>query len=439
MLTKKFYHRRTPGQPASCPDEKGNALLVALLVLFVLSTVALAFVNAAKTERQISGNNLRESQALYVAEAGLSEGLARMSSKSSPSYIGETGSPPTPGWGRYIVMTNGESAGDPERNVTEADSLDNNGDGSIDESGETYPEVLSSQAGLALPIEYPWVKVRYRVFKIGGVDRVVLFGDHDDNPATRPIQNLVRGAPVLIVTSNGIQSNAKKTVEIEAVKLPGLPVPGSVYTEGTLECKGTAFHIDGHDYDPAADTIMTGSSPIPGVVATQGVGAVDCNTPQGWDNIEGSGAPPSITGATYDLDLQGYLNSYASMADLVYNGTQSNPSTSGWGSITDYKVVYIQGGDLHLSGQNSGGGILLVDGDLLVSGQFTWYGVIICMGNIDFTGGGNGIHVYGCVMTQGSISASGSVSGQADLFYSSQTISKLSEMNSYMVALWRER
>ena len=439
MISTSFTRRREPGQSDPYLGQKGNALIVALLVLFVLSTIALAFVSATKTERQISGNNLRESQALYVAEAGFSEALARMSSKSSPSYVGETGSNPTPGWGRYIILANGGSAGDPECNLTASDSLDNDGDGSIDESGEAYPEVVSSQANLAQPIQYPWVKLRYKVVNVGGVNRVVLFGDDDNNPTTRPVQNVVSGVPVLIVTSNGRQSNATKTIEIEAVKLPGLPVPGSVYTEGTLECKGTAFHIDGHDYDPIADSIITSSQPVPGVVATGGAGAVSCNTPNGWDNIEGAGAPPSVAGATYDLDLAGYRNSYASMTDLVYNGSQSNPSTSGWGSASDYKIVYVKGGDLHLSGQNSGGGVLLIDGDLKVSGQFTWYGLIICMGNIEFTGGGSGIHVYGCVMTQGSISASGSVSGQADLFYSSQTISKLSEMNSYSVALWKEK
>ena len=439
MISTSFTRRREPGQSDPYLGQKGSALIVALLVLFVLSTIALAFVSATKTERQISGNNLRESQALYVAEAGFSEALARMSSKSSPSYVGETGSNPTPGWGRYIILANGGSAGDPECNLTASDSLDNDGDGSIDESGEAYPEVVSSQANLAQPIQYPWVKLRYKVVNVGGVNRVVLFGDDDNNPTTRPVQNVVSGVPVLIVTSNGRQSNATKTIEIEAVKLPGLPVPGSVYTEGTLECQGTAFHIDGHDYDPIADSIITSSQPVPGVVATGGAGAVSCNTPNGWDNIEGAGAPPSVAGATYDLDLAGYRNSYASMTDLVYNGSQSNPSTSGWGSASDYKIVYVKGGDLHLSGQNSGGGVLLIDGDLKVSGQFTWYGLIICMGNIEFTGGGSGIHVYGCVMTQGSVSASGSVSGQADLFYSSQTISKLSEMNSYSVALWKEK
>ncbi len=419
-------------------NESGNALIVALLVLFVLSTIALAFVGATKTEMQISGTNLRESQALYVAEAGISEALARMSNKSSPSYVGETGSPPTPGWGRYLVLTNGASAGDPERGLIASDSLDNNGDVVIDEAGESYPEVASSQSG-GQPIEYPWVKVRYKMVKVGGVEKVVLFGDADNNPTTRPVQNVARGAPVLIITSNGHQGTSRKTIEVEAVRLPGLPVPGSLYTEGSLDCQGTAFHIDGHDYDPVADTIITSSPPVPGVVATGGSGVVSCNSPWGWNNIEGTGSAPSIEGATYDLDLQGYRDTYASMADVVYYGTQTNPSTAGWGTASDYKVVYVQGGDLHISGQNLGGGVLVVDGDLTVSGQFTWYGVIICLGDINFTGGGAGIHVFGSVLTQGSISASGSVSGQADILYSSQTISKLSDMYNYSVALWKEK
>ncbi|MFH0778489.1 MAG: hypothetical protein V2A71_07635, partial [Candidatus Eisenbacteria bacterium] len=248
-----------------------------------------------------------------------------------------------------------------------------------------------------------------------------------------------RGLPVLVITGNGVRTNASKTVEVEAVKLPGPPVPGSIYTEGTLQCKGTSFHIDGNDYDPATGTIVVGSTPLPGVVATQGVGAVSCNSPNGWDNIEGAGAVPSIAAATYDIDLAAYVQAYSCMADVVYNGTQMNPSTAGWGDIDNYKIIHINGGDLHLSGQNSGGGVLLIDGDMKISGQFTWYGVIICMGDVDFSGGGAGIHVYGGVMTQGNIAASGSVSGNADIFYSSQTISKLSDFSSYTVALWTER
>ncbi|UCF78887.1 MAG: hypothetical protein JSW03_01005 [Candidatus Eiseniibacteriota bacterium] len=422
-----------------CGNERGNALVVALLVLMVLSTMAVAFVAVTKTEKQISGNQLRGAQALYVAEAGVSEALTRMSLQGSPSYIGENLHSPTAGWGRYIVLGNGGSFGDPEHSLTESDSLDNNNNGSIDETGEVYPEVPSSQVGLQDAIQYPWVKVRYKLADDAGVTRVVLYGDHDNDPATRPVENFVAGFPVLIVTSNGIRSNADKTVEVEAVKVPGPPVPGSVYTEGNLDCKGTSFHIDGSDYDPVSEEIVAGSTPLPGIVATGGLAAVDCNVPQGWNNIEGSGAAPSVATATFDIDLAAYVQTYGSMADIIYNGDQSNPTTSNWGTIDDYKIIHVRGGDLHLSGTNSGGGVLLVDGDLMISGQFSWYGLIVCLGDVDFTGGGAGIHVYGCVMTQGNMATSGSVTGNADLFYSSATISKLSDLSGYTVALWTER
>ncbi len=435
MIPRVSWH--TPG--GCFTGEKGNALVIAILVLMVLSTMAVAFVAVTKTEKQISGNQLRGSQALYVAEAGIAEGLVRMSIQSSPSYIGENLSSPTAGWGRYIVLGNGGSSGDPEHALTLTDSLDNDGDGTIDEMGESYPEVPSSQVGLQDVIQYPWVKVRYKLADDAGVTSVVLYGDHDNNPSTKPRENFAAGFPVLIVTGNGIRSNADKTIEVEAVKVPGPPVPGSIYTEGNIQCQGTSFHIDGNDYDPVLGTIVAGSTPLPGIVATGGPAAVDCNTPQGWDNIEGQGAAPSIATAAYDIDLAAYVDAYSSVADLIYDGTQSNPNTSGWGTLDDFKTVYIRGGDLHLSGSNAGGGVLLIDGDFTLSGQFIWYGLVVCMGDVQITGGGAGIHIYGCLMTQGDIATSGTVSGNADIFYSSETISRLSDLSGYVVALWTEK
>jgi hypothetical protein len=423
-----------------CAGQKGNALVIALLVLLLLSSLAVTFVSVTKTEKQISGNSLRATQALYAAEAGLSECLARMSVPSSAAYIGEpSGTPPTPGWGRYIVLSTGASTRDPERSETETDGLDNDGDGTIDESGEAYPEVFSAQVGLTDPVNYPWVKVTYKEEVVGGARKVVLYGDHDNNPATRPVENLVAGVPVIQVTSNGLRNTSSKTIEVEAVKLPGPSVPGSVYTEGILICKGAAFHIDGNDYDPATGEIVPGSIPLPGVVPTGGVEAVDCTTPHGWNNIVGAGAVPSIVPPAFDINLPALLGSYAENADVVLYGTQMNPGTDTWGSLDHFVVVYIKEGDLHLSGDNSGGGMLLVDGDVMISGRFTWYGLILTLGDVDLVGGGTGIHIYGAIMTQGDISSSGNVSGNSDVFYSSEMISKLTEFTPYKVIMWEEK
>src|SRR5512144_3079991 len=84
--------------------DSGNAMVVALLVLMVLTTAAVAYVAVTKSEKQIAGNSVIATQALYAAEAGITEGLHRMAYPAeSTSYIGPAGVPAA-GWGRYIVL-----------------------------------------------------------------------------------------------------------------------------------------------------------------------------------------------------------------------------------------------------------------------------------------------------------------------------------------------
>src|SRR5262245_65642611 len=105
----------------------------------VLTSAGVAYVAVTKSEKQIAGNAMRSSQAMYAAEAGITEGLHRMSFPAeSTNYIGPP-AVPTAGWGRYIVLANGNSALDPGRAALASDGLDNDGDSFVDESGETYP------------------------------------------------------------------------------------------------------------------------------------------------------------------------------------------------------------------------------------------------------------------------------------------------------------
>jgi hypothetical protein len=94
-------------------------------------------------------------------------------------------------------------------------------------------------------------------------------------------------------------------------------------------------------------------------------------------------------------------------------------------------------GDLHLTGDNQGGGLLIVDGDLDCTGQFTWYGLVLVLGSIRFSGGGAGIHIYGSVLTQGDL-VSQTVGGNADILYSSIALGRLASLSPYMLVSWRE-
>lgn len=412
--------------------ERGSAMVVSLLALLVLTMVGTMFMMQTKTETQIAGHDMRHTQALYNAEAGTAETLARMSNMNDEdNYIGESPAGPfLPGWGRYVVLETGNSAKDPNYHATEEDGLDNDGDVQIDEEGEHFPEVATAQTQDA--IGYPWVRVRY---KLNTAQQPILFGDHDNDVTTPAQPNLVRGLPIIIVTASGTQGSAGRTVEVEAVKHPFVTPNAAIYMESDdAQFNGTQFLVSGQDWDPVTGLPIVGPE-VPGIVTTGDPAAIAGELDgQQINNVEGAGADPSVVSSPIDLDLAAMVAEYSSMAEhTLPGGTYSNTS---WGSVDDYTVVHCTG-DMHTSGENVGGGLLIVEGDFDCSGQFLWHGMVIVLGNITFTGGGSGIHIYGTVLSGGNDLQV--IGGQADLLYSSAAIAQLSaELTRYTVASWQE-
>src|SRR2546426_994327 len=58
---------------------------MALLVLIVLSLAAAGFMLSMNSETKIAGHNLRESQALNIAEAGVAEAMSRIRNSDIPN------------------------------------------------------------------------------------------------------------------------------------------------------------------------------------------------------------------------------------------------------------------------------------------------------------------------------------------------------------------
>jgi hypothetical protein len=424
---------RTSIQPRG-RSERGTALILSLLALLCLTLVGGLFVANTKTETQIAGHELRHNQALYNAEAGCAEVLARMSNASdSTNYIGQgnNGWAALPGWGRYIVLDNGNSSADPLHATTATDGLDNDGDTFVDESGEAYPEVASQQADGA--VDYPWVKVHY---KLNPGNQVILFGDHDTNPTTAPIQNLTRGFPVIVATAEGMQGRALRRIEIEAVKPPFQTVQAATYAEDdNFTFNGTQFLVSGRDWDPDTGLPVPGAPEVNGIVTTEDPsnisGALGGNQ---QNNVEGAGPEPSVGPAPINMDLQGMADGFAALADItVGGGTITHPN---WGDQNNYQVVHVTG-DVHLAGNGQGGGVLIIDGDLDCTGQFTWYGLVIVLGDMRFSGGGSGKHIYGSVLVQGGVSDQ-TISGNADILYSSIALNRLAYLAPYETIAWHE-
>lgn len=414
--------------------ERGSALLTTLLILFGLSILVTTYIVLSTSEQQIAGNDSRATQALYIAEAGLNEAVARLNVNAGANCIADLSSPPDPTWGCYIVSASGKSALDPARASQASDQIDNDGDGTIDNAGEHWPEVLTLQTGTMLG--YGWVRVEY---KRNGAGQILFYGDGDHNPTTPDTENTTMGAPEYVVTAVGQLGTATKVIQETVQHIPFPPMPATLYTETTaLTFNGTQFEISGYDTDPASGDSIPGNTAINGITTTGDPAQITAGLkPQQSNNILGATTSPSVGHASYDLDMQAYFNTYAQFADIVYGSTQHNPDTGGWGDIDNYHVVEVLG-DLHLSGTNTGGGVLLVQGNLDVSGQFTWYGAIICLGSVTFTGGGQGAHLYGAMMAANGVGFDETYSGNADLFYSSATLNKLNFLGPFRIAAWRE-
>jgi len=423
----------------SARPDAGNAMIVALLILFLLTSLGISYVAVTKGDKQIAGNQMSASQAFNYAEAGISEALLRMSNSNDTAtgnYIGEPAGTVTPGWGKYIVNDPGNSGLDPQYNATLSDGLNNNGNGQTDEPNEHYPETGSKQSSLPLTskLDYPWVKVRY---KVNGAGQVLLFGDDDNNPTTPPKENVVRGQPELIVTAAGRKGVGAKTVTVEAVKWPLPPVPGSVYTEGTMNFNGNSFYIDGHDHNPTApyDTIA-GAAPLAGISSPNNAGPIaGALSGQQIDNVEGSGADPSVQNSPVNLDLPSIAASWDQLADLTYAGNTNNPDMSTWGSIGNLKIVHVAG-DLSVTGNGSGAGVLIVDGDFHLGGTVNYNGIIIVLGNVDIQGGGNAKNIVGGLMVQGTLTGTTNVAGNVKLMYSSAMIQQLYALTRYEISSW---
>lgn len=142
--------------------------------------------------------------------------------------------------------------------------------------------------------------------------------------------------------------------------------------------------IDGYD-DPNA------SPP------TNSVETIEGSLPRP-ENYTGSGGTPSVENGYASLgETMGTPVGLNAMMSAIYNATgaahynSSNASSFNPSSTTTHSITYVDG-DLSLSGNAEGNGILVVTGTLTMGGNFSWNGLVFVVGDgsISFAGGGNG-------------------------------------------------
>ncbi len=434
---------------ACARDERGVALVMALIMLVALTGLVLAFLSVSAFEPQISRNLASTAQARMVADAGLEWAFNRLVTVPPGQELDQY-------WNNLLVAAAG---------------------------GATLTGGAIPVPGLAATFGTFTVRIR-----------------NDSNATDQQITGVPPEASAvidtngrLIVTATGIANgggngvvNKQILAVVKRVVVP--PINGALAFPGTqadVNFSGSTFDIQGIDRNmdgtpgpaPAVFgiTVSTDYPANEGIVENSLAGAQQQNQVTGISEVTGlptSGsdtiqADPALTSqmvtnwvdalkSSADVSLTTSQAKNFAQSDIGSTCPSSWASTTCWGTTSQPKIVYVKG-DLNkdyvsvdLSGKSEGTGILIIEnGRFEITGDFRWNGPIIVTGTdvgIRYKGGGE-MQVYGAVIVNelnddNQNNLEGDVRGNAKMYYSSQALAlvqnRLGRRHITMYS-WREQ
>ncbi len=380
-------------------------VVLGMLLLLIATVIGISSLNTSTYDIRISGNQRASVQAFYVAEAGINEFMGRF----RPGAVNQIsdGDPLNPAWKLLLARDSG------------------NGASQIGYVSGDPSSILSLQNELDFGVEIK--------HKTDETNQVTTYG----------------GVPVYILKSHGFTADGGyKVLEVELIRSPNYDPPSAVYSEKSVNIRGSLIHINGDD--------LCGMTKKPGVATTTTVFPPIIKS--GNPSINGS--PPEITRASTppppELQLKEMLDYLKGSADFKYDFSENQTLTGysdSWGTPTssDKTVPITYTGPMHivyfnlqgtrtlkLAGDSHGAGILLVQGNLEINGGFTWYGVILTTGAVAYTGGGEK-NVTGGIVAAGNAAAGIDIDENTGILYCSSVPERLKEIvPPSRITRWRE-
>ncbi|MBM3220944.1 MAG: hypothetical protein FJZ38_20085 [Candidatus Rokubacteria bacterium] len=402
-------------------DERGIAVVVAVVALITLTALVLAFLAVSASEPQISRNLADSTRARYIAEAGLESAYDTLIADAN--------------WNGYLA-------------------------GASCTTGAVMGTVDTAMPGLTSTAGTYTVRIRN---DCQGTD-ALMTGVTAENAASAANDTNDH----VILTSTGTFGTATRTISVVVTRVANLVSPNSPGRgqinaalsfpgyESDTRFTGNSFSVDGRNHDlngnlvgPASSLLGISVGPEDQFVPSGGpvmhhetaiqssvTGAQDDNivglhqSNAGVLNAEGNDtiAAAALTSASvtdFVNAVKGYaditINTSSSTTTTYVRATDTTTTSSGsaqfnsiggscggsfnaadcWGTSANPKIVYVKGtvdptsafNALRISGNSSGYGILIVeDGDFSITGNFGWEGPIIVTGGyvgVGINGGGN--------------------------------------------------
>lgn len=416
---------------AAARDERGNVLIIAMLLVFATFIIGTTLAMVTGTDLKISGNQELGTEAQFAADAGLAETIHRLAlANPTPvvvngatinGSIADNTKPYDPNYKAYIMLTPAGASPIVNGSTLTAGTFQDLNAGNVIQ----YSEPGGTQN--VITVQHKWRDVNNNGVRDPG--EIVLY-----DPAKVPPENLVSGGPVDIVTVTGRAGNTKRVIQAEVAHARILAKTlGALYTDKAVKITGSsAFCGWNHDIDTPVGTkpnacfayhLPKGS--LAGVTTTG-----DVVNQQGAADIEGSPAVTNTSGTNpwYSLAetlgiTQGDVN--ALLADADY--TAPAPVMDG--------ICYFQG-NATINSNMTGHGLIYCTGNLTVNGGFNYWGLIYVEGDCMITGTP---WILGSIMVKGTSDFNFN-SGNAAVLYSQDAITEYVGRSMPMVLLaWREK
>ena len=464
-------------------NQRGVALVVALILAVLMSLFALSLTFSSMKEVTISTEFENHEKALLVADAGLNELKQALRGRSIDQALRTSG----------IVPKYAADAADWPTAVRmpvlpiDARSIDFESPPS-GSSGRTVTGLMTPPLGT--PIAMTSYSGRYFAKLTDNADEAA-WGlpndpttDHDGFVYLRVV-GICRGRFGEVTTYGSHLKNSVAIVEAQLKRdmTFNLNSPLSLYGQNVGSIfSGNSFTIDGYDHSGMTqDQIVNNHKAVdatlpafPGIgclndAAGQGDAASAVETVKGslssqqTGNVTGRGGTPSVQDATQDVRdspnpdaenifdasfLVNFANAMAGVADYKYpDGTSLSGENIRLGTPDDPKIT-VALGDLDLNGSGIGAGIMIVRGTLDVGGSFTYDGVILVLGegelrlhgaNKSFFGG---IYVANATKNTNGTATFGAptieIPGNSNFYMKSDSISMGYSLLPMRLLSWRE-
>ena len=347
-------------------DERGIALVMALMVLMAISLLSMALMMTLQVETKIAGHSVRYAQAMNVAEAGVAEALARIRSGDIPNnlnprlaaqiFLAVPGSVPVLGIDSVALAT-GQPAGQ---------WLDYS-------KPNKHPDVLT--------VTYKTDSGRTVIYRY--------------DPALAQPVNYTTGFPIFVVSATGRKGEEFRRIRAEVIQRPfttrveaamatekGIDFTGNASVCGYNHAMTTPAYTDGvHGTGPCEVPWEVNSNDLPGAWSTESITSGGSSQQSGspvntQPNQAGFYAGPWEALGLSQAEFFAWVG--APLASLP------NPPT-GIHYLDNNGITQDQSGSFSVSTGN-GEGLLYVDGDLTINGNFTFRGMIYVEGDLDING-----------------------------------------------------